>query len=167
MNFFKKLFGDGGSAESPEFKTLLQSSLAGLQLQRESHHRAWRFGEQDRWDLSQDDGLLVFSFPDVVASMPAQIVGSRDGNSGTWMWAWANPSISRQLAGHAARVRQYGQQHNIERLITNNWQATTLDGWHMTALACRLCQANGGFLGAIGATEIFFTFGKARLNKQA
>jgi hypothetical protein len=41
-----------------------------------------------------------------------------------------------------------------------------MDGWHMAALANRLCERNGVYRGPAGTTFVFFTFGQVQLSKK-
>jgi hypothetical protein len=164
MSILKKLFGlrdDDG--ETPEFRAMLEGSMEGLRLQTEAHQGAWRLGESERWDFSQDVGDLVFTFPSLVVRAPAQIIGSFDGRLGTWMWSWANESIAQPLTRDALRVRDYGAQHRIRRLTTPTWPGEEMDGWHMAALANRLCGTNGAYRGPAGDGFVFFTFGEVQI----
>lgn len=166
MSIFKKLFGQKeGDGESPDFAALIEGSMEGLRVQTEGHQHTWHFGEEDYWDFSQDTGELIFTFPDAIASAPAQIIGTFDGNASTWMWSWANASIAKSLTGNAMRVREYGEQHRIHRLTTPSWAGEEMDGWHMAALANRLCATNGVYRGPAGDTFVFFTFGEIQLRK--
>lgn len=81
MNIFRKLFGkndDQGDGETPAFKALLEGSMEGLQLQTQAHQSTWHLGEPERWDFSQDTGEIIFTFPEVIARAPAQIIGTFD-----------------------------------------------------------------------------------------
>jgi hypothetical protein len=167
MSIFNKLFGKkDGDGETPEFTALLEGSMEGLRLQTEAHQGTWRFGKSERWDFSQDSGELVFTFPDMVVRAPAQIIGSFDSREASWMWAWANSSLSGSLTRDSVRVREYGEQHHIRRLTTGTWPAEELDGWRMAALANRLCESNGVYRGPAGTTLVFFTFGPVQLTKR-
>lgn len=172
MNLFKKLFGGGGASadndggETPEFKKLLETSMADLQVKTAGHRAGWRLGESKRWDLDQSRGDLIFTFSDgVIATCPAQIIGSFDTESRTWLWAWANPSIHDPLKRNSLRVREYGQQNNITRLTTAQWPATEADGWSMAALACKLCDAQGVYRGPAGTSYVFISFSQVNLSK--
>ena len=167
MSIFKKLFGQkDGDGETPEFKALLEGSMEGLRLQTEAHQGTWRLGKSERWDYSQDTGELVFTFPDMVVRTPAQIIGSFDSREGSWMWGWANSSLADSLTRDSVRVREYGEQHLIRRLTTPSWSGEETDGWHMAALANRLCETNGVYRGPAGTTFVFFTFGEVQLTKR-
>lgn len=167
MSIFDKFLGkknEGG--ETPEFQALIEGSMEGLRLQTEAHQGSWHFGEEDQWDFSQDTGEIVFTFADTLVRAPAQIVGTFDDDAGTWMWAWGNSSISDSLARDSCRVREYGQQHGIRRLTSASWAGEEIDGWHMAALANRLCESNGVYRGPAGATFVFFTFGEVQISKK-
>lgn len=164
MSIFKKILGqkdDGG--ETPEFKAMLAGSMEGLRLQTEAHQGTWRLGKSERWDFSQDTGELLFTFPDLLVRAPAQIIGSFDSQQNSWIWGWANTSIAESLPRDSARVREYGEQHHIRRLTTPSWPGEEIDGWHMAALANRLCETNGVYRGPAGTTFVFFTFGDIQL----
>jgi hypothetical protein len=164
---WQKLFGrKDNPGETLEFKALLDGAMEGLRLQTEAHQGTWHFGESERWDFSQDMEELLFTFPNTIARAPAQIIGSFDGQAGSWLWAWANPSIEEPLARDSVRVREYGQQHRIQRLTTPSWAAKESDGWRMAALANRLCETNGVYRGPAGPSFVFFTFGKIELSKR-
>ena len=67
MSIIKKLFGQKDSeGETPEFKAFLEGSMEGLRLQTAAHQGTWHFGEEERWDFSQDTGEIFFTFPDKV-----------------------------------------------------------------------------------------------------
>lgn len=165
----KKLFGGSKrtGGEPPEFGAFLEGSMEGLRLQTQGHQNAWQFGQEEQWDFDQDSGELVFQFPDKIAKAPAQIIGTFDGKSNTWRWAWANPSIAERLKKDALQVLEYGKQHGIARLTTAQWPAQEMDGWRMTALASRLCSSNGAYRGRAGTTLVFMTFGEIRLSRSA
>ena len=167
MSIFKKLFGKKEDAgETQEFKAFLNGSMEGLRLQNESHQRTWGLGKSERWDFAQDTGELVFTFPDQIVVAPAQIIGSFNSQDRSWLWAWANPSIRDSVKQDSIKVREYGEQHRIQRLTTAGWQGEEADGWQMAALAGRLCGSNGAYRAPSGANFIFITFGTVRISKR-
>lgn len=165
MSLPKRLFGrtDG---ETAEFTAFVDGSMEGLRLQTEGHKGLWHLGEEKRWDFDQDSGCLELTFPDVIVTAPAQVIGTFDTDSGTWLWAWANPSVDAGLKRDALRVLDYGREHRIERLTTPKWPADETDGWRMAALANRLCSSNGAYRGPAGNTMVFMTFGEIKLEKR-
>jgi hypothetical protein len=168
MGIFRRLFGraDKNGGETEEFKLLIEGSMEGLRAQTGEHAAAWQFGKAERWNVLQDTGELVFTFPYQTVRASAQIIGSFDTVENTWMWAWANSSIAEALTQDSIRVRAYGEQRGIRRLTTAQWPATEIDGWNMAALAGRICGSNGVYRAPSGAAFIFITFGEVLLSKR-
>lgn len=169
MSTFKNLSGGDSTngGETPEFRTLLDTSMEELRAKTAGHQGGWRFGKAKRWDLNQSRGDLIFTFDDgVIAICPAQIIGSFDTAHGTWLWAWENPSVVDSLKRDSLRVRAYGEQHRITRLTSARWHCTEEDAWSMAALACKLCEAQGVYRGPAGTALVFITFGKVQLSKK-
>jgi len=157
---------EGNQGETPEFKKLLDASMEELRLKTVAHQTGWGFGKATRWSLDQSRGDLIFTFDEgVVATCPAQIIGSFDSAEGSWLWAWANPSIADSLKRDSLRVRDYGQQHQIARLTSAEWLSTEADVWPVAALACKLCAAQGVYRGPAGTAFVFMTFGKVALSR--
>lgn len=169
MSIFKKRFGreskKAADVEAPGIKAFIEGSMEGLQILTGAHQRMWQFGEEEYWEFSQDTGELVFTFPDKIVRALAQIIGTFDSEAGTWMWSWANPSISEYLTRDAVRVRDYGKQYRIPQFTSEKWPAEEIDCWHMAAVACRICGSNGAYRGPSGTTYVFFTFGEAKIKK--
>jgi hypothetical protein len=161
------VFQNGGrnGVETPEFKGLLDASMEELRLKTMAHQTGWGLGKAARWSLDQSCGDLVFAFDNgVLATCPAQIIGSFDSADDSWLWAWANPSIHDPLKQDSLRVRDYGQQQQIDRLTSAEWAGTEADAWAMAALACKLCEAQGVYRGPAGTAFVFITFGKVVLS---
>jgi hypothetical protein len=109
--------GRGNGGETPEFNALLDTSMEELRVKTMGHQAGWGLGKANRWSLDQSRGELFFTFEDgSIATCPAQIVGSFDGSEGSWLWAWANPSIADSRKRDSLRVRDYGEQRHITRL---------------------------------------------------
>lgn len=150
--------------DDAEFQALLERSMEELQAKTTAHVNAWGLGTMDRWDLDQEDGLLVFTSKKVIATAPAQIIGTYSLESGTFLWAWDHPSVLSPLQEHARRVQEYGKQHGIAVLTTRKLECEESDAWELTALACHLCDAQGVYRGPAGSALVFMTFGEVTLS---
>lgn len=64
------------------------------------------------WRFSQDDGLLTVG----TTAIPAGLLGSHSRTADTWLWAWANPSVSHEVAARSREVRQFGMANEIATL---------------------------------------------------
>lgn len=54
-------------------------------------------------------------------------------------------------------VRQFGEAHDLPRLVTPEWRGGRADGLEMLAVAGRVQDASGGFVDATGDLMLFFT----------
>jgi hypothetical protein len=152
-------------ADISEYTTLVEQSLEELRLKTAAHDGAWRLSEAD-WSVNQDEGTILFTRPDgITATCPVQIIGTYDTQSGTWLWGWNHPSIIPALQEHARQVRAYGEQLGIERLTTQEAVCDESEAWEFTALACKLCAAQGAYRGPAGAVFVFMTFGTVSLSQ--
>ncbi|HEX5872286.1 MAG TPA: hypothetical protein VFY65_17780, partial [Longimicrobium sp.] len=117
-------------------------------------------GGYEHYDWDQESGQIVFSDSGVAKVVAdVQFVGSTSTRSGTWLWAWDNPSIDAGLSRAVRKVRSFGQRHRIERLTEPKWEADEVDGWEMTSIAARLTRAEGAYRspGENGATFLLLT----------
>ena len=158
---------DSGPKQPPipsEFPALQRMSFEELKLKTEAHRRGWGIDQVRQWNLSQDTGELIFSLDGgITASTPAQIIGTFNTEDNTWLWAWDNPSIVDALKTDALKLRQYGEEHHIEKLTQPEWQGTETEAWVMTALAVKLCSEQGAYRGPAGTTLVFMAFGNVTL----
>jgi len=170
MGLVNKIFGTQGAgrgSKPSEFETLLDASMEELRLKTAAHKQGWGLGTAARWDLDQSQGNLVFTFGDgTIATCPAQIIGTFDTTTTEWLWAWANPSLAEPLKRDSLKIKEYGEKHQIKKLTSDEWFGKEDDAWRMTALACKLCEAQGAYRGPAGTTFVFITFGNVQLTKK-
>jgi hypothetical protein len=108
---------------------------------------------------------MVFSTlgsPTVTAVV--QIIGTYNTADGTWLWAWDHPDVLPTLRQHAQHVRAYGERHGLPQLTTRKFSCTEQEAWAFTAVACKLCNAQGAYRGATGDVCVFMTFDDVRVS---
>ncbi|MGZ9275415.1 MAG: DUF6882 domain-containing protein [Nitrospira sp.] len=167
MGLLNRLFGGWTSSVPPQFQLLIEQSMEDLRAKTAAHEAAWKLG-QASWSVDQEAGTIVFTRPDgIAATALVQIIGTYNTQDGTWLWGWANPSLAPTLVDHSSRLRAYGQERGIERLTTRKLVCSEDGAWELTALACKLCDAQGGYRGPAGPTLVFMTFGTVALSGSA
>jgi hypothetical protein len=160
--------GEDRADDPPEFRTLIEQCMEELRVKTAAHDASWHLGEIARWSVDQDAGTIVFACPNgITATCPVQIVGTYNTEDGTWLWGWDHPSVQPAVGEHARKVKAYGEENGIPRLITRKLNCTEDEAWEFTALACKLGDAQGAFRGPSGPTRVFMTFGTVTLQKQA
>lgn len=146
----------------------IQQARAELRTQTAEHAASWGFGQQVGWNLSQDAGVVSFTFSDgTVATAPAQIVGTYNVKDKTFLWAWQHPDVQKSCCNHAELALQYGKLHGLEMFTSPLITCTEDEAWAFTATATKLGNARGAFRardiekGAI----VYMTFGEVSLSK--
>ena len=125
---------------------LVETCRIELQAKQDALAERFELWRHARWDWHQDRAEIVFSndgAPAVVATVA--FVGSLSKRSGTWLWSWANDSLTPAVVGAMARVRDYGEALDRPHLAVHLWPADEHDGWAMTAVAAHLLEAAGAY----------------------
>jgi hypothetical protein len=96
---------------------------------------------QEAWHFELDSGLLSFGYQ---YRWHAQILGTASGDSGTWLWAWANSesNIPAHLLTASLALKAYGEQHSIPELTTPQLPLDQIDGHSLALVASGICKAN-------------------------
>ena len=131
------------------------SRMELMQLIKSSKEK-WKLGTYSKFDFDQDEGKLVFygnGKPRVICEI--QVIGSYSTKSGTWLWAWDNPSLNDSLKADSLTVRDFGLKNGVEGLATPTWSGTENDCWDMTAIAAHVVSAEGAYRAPMGDVMVF------------
>jgi len=151
------------AAPAPGWSELVDRAKAYLEQRQERLKSEFELGRFERFDYDQNAGTLSFSSNgrvQVVADM--QVVGSTSERGGTWLWAWANPSVLEHLVMELDDVFTYGQAHGLDKLTTAKWPGDESDGWEMTAVAAFVLQSEGAYRAAHDGGALFLTLRNVR-----
>ena len=126
------------------WEPFLDMAVEYLSRQQAPLKSEFQLGSWPRYDYDQEAGTLSFSANGKVEVLAdIHIVGSTSKHSGTWLWAWDNPSILENVKHCLADVRTYGETHELEKLTTAKWPGDERDGWEMTAATAFILRAEG------------------------
>lgn len=70
-------------------------------------------GTIESWNADLELGEVSFVAEGVTRVMKAQVLGSAAPGPQSWLWAWANSSISQAATTVAGDVRGYGEEHGV------------------------------------------------------
>lgn len=145
-----------------DIDAFIADSVRGLQLVTEEHRKNWRLGQEVRWEVDEDLAELTLEFEDgVIASAPAQIVGSYHLSKGYFVWGWKHPAVPASMQLHAAKVRAFGNKNNAPEFTTSQVPCSERRAWEFTALAVMLAEANGAYrVQGTHDTFVYMTFGE-------
>ena len=148
-----------------ELETLLMQGRDMIDQTSRAHRERWGLGTANQWALDQDDGRIVWSFDDHVASAPAQILGSWNGTVNSFVWAWDNETIKPALAVTAAEVRAFGVENGVGALTTSPLSLSEEQVRDLVALAFRLGGCTGIYHPYDGRLATYITFGPVMLEE--
>jgi len=129
-----------------QFTALIQKAQEQLTSLNTRCREMFKLGSFENWDYDSEAGTIVFStqrVPKVVAQV--QVVGTTSAKSNTWLWAWANESVPRDLMASALAVRDFGQREGLGALVEPELPDDEFIGWEMTAIAAKVAGGIGGY----------------------
>lgn len=132
--------------ETKDFEELSIISYAYLNEQQKEAEEKYGIGKYENWFYDQEKGTLTFSDKGIdKIIIKYEEVGSISKISNTWLWSWANPHLEERIKTEINLVKEYGENHKLEKLIKRKWNADEYDGWEMTAISAYLMQAKGAY----------------------
>ena len=75
-------------------------------------------GTIDRWNADLAAGEVSFESGGTTRVMKAQVLGSAAPGPQSWLWSWANSSISQDATSVAQQLRSYGEQHGVSEFVS-------------------------------------------------
>ena len=151
--FYATAFGQ----EKSSYEKLIDTAMAEFGTKASHLNDEYKLGNYERWDMLQDTGKLVFSdngTSKVIATV--QILGSYSTYSGTWMWSWANDSVSNLNKQDIGKIKDYGEKNQFKELTTAQWKCPENYGWTLTSVAGYLLKAKGAYRGDIPDGIVYF-----------
>lgn len=142
---------------------LIGDSFDYLQAMQDTFMKAYNIGDCERWDWDQEMGTLIFSHegkPTVECDV--HFVGTLSTLSKTWMWAWANQSLSDKVKEQSRLVRRIGDERQFLPLACPKWSADETDGWEMTAIMAKAVGAIGAYRTPDENGFVYMVVSKAR-----
>lgn len=122
-------------------------------------NRAWGLEAAETYLYDQDEGVLTFTFPDRVVRTPFQMLGSHHLPTGTWMWAWANESISPGVKEDSLALRTEGEASQCDVFTRPLLQVSRDDAACLALLALRTSRYDGLYSAPDGEGRVYLSFG--------
>ncbi len=148
-----------------DLDTLVTEGHADIARTTEEHASRWGLGTASRWVLDQDDGRIMWSFEDHVASAPAQILGSWNAEVSSFVWSWDNASIADPLCRTATDVRAFGAEHGIGALTSSPLELDEARVRDVVALAFRIGRCTGLYHPFDGRLASYIAFGDVTIEE--
>jgi hypothetical protein len=139
------------------YREFARDSMEQLVRLNEVCRTEFDIGSYERWNYDLDTRKFMFlrnGVPDIVAEF--QFIGTFV--TGTWMWAWANESLSPSLTEAVRKVRDFGKRHGFSKLTKDSWAADESDAWEMAAIATTLTSAKCAYRCTVSKGLLFVVF---------
>jgi hypothetical protein len=128
------------------FQEFIAEATEYLKARVASAQQTFRIGQFERYDYDLPTARFWWSDAGITkVEARLIVVGSISTESNSWLWGWANPHLDGVEMEDIERVKAFGEEHGIERLIEHKWPADETDGWEMTSVAARLLEAESAY----------------------
>jgi hypothetical protein len=148
-----------------ELETLLTQGRELIAQTSRAHRERWGLGAAQRWALDQDDGRILWSFEDHVASADVQILGSWNGKVSSFVWSWDNDTIKDSLCETAEVVRAFGLENKVAALHSSPLRLDEEQVRDLIALAFRLGGCTGLYHPYDGVLATYIAFGPVTIEE--
>ncbi len=129
-----------------EFSRYKHDAVHELMVLNENCDQRFKINSLPRWSYDLNGGTLTFSedgIPKVTARI--EVVGTTSRDLGNWMWGWANRSLPLVVTETTSRVREFGEDNDIQDLATPTLRDDEHLGWEMTAITAKVIGAKGAY----------------------
>jgi hypothetical protein len=141
---------------SPLYKDLAEAFLA-------RHSNEFPLGEGERWDASQDDGLVHFAKQNNVNLRAAfQIVGTF--SNGTFLWGNSNSSLQADVTRGATVFRTLAKGRGYPIAAEDKFPSGPRDGVALLALCASTLKSQSWIAAGSGPTLILMTLNNIEHN---
>lgn len=143
---------------------LIKTPSAGFEAMREAASKAtWAkqealvaMGVGERFDVDVEKGELKFTTSSGTLSSRAVLLGTFAQGACTWVWAWANPSLSpaeqRAAAGLCDRVRR----RDLWEISTPQFFSDPGTAWQLCSIVCEEAAGAGLYRAPYRGGYVFF-----------
>jgi len=122
----------GATQTTPDWSAWSQESVRLMQERNDAWIRHYGL-EGRRYQWSLDEARLRFTSESDEVTCDICVIGSVSRSEGTFCWAWANEAIPSCAWRGLASVRDFGETHVLELLISPQWPGSRPEGLEMAA----------------------------------
>lgn len=141
------------------YSDILRQSREYLLMQQDNIKQNYDLDNYLQMDFEQEAGKMIFTMKEgKKVIMSFLVVGSISDRTNTWMWSWENPYLLENVTREMLKVRSFGEENGLEKLIQPKWPGNDDDGWEMTAIAAWVLKSKGAFSFLTDEMMVFVVF---------
>lgn len=151
------------------FEQLVAKWLEDLRAKQATLQNVYGLGKFDRYDRDGDEGVIRFSNAgdDRTLVADATDIGSYSCETRTWMWAWANDSVSESGRAKSARLKTLADLTGMGLFREAHFDADEYLAWELAAAAVHHLGAVGCYRAPLDQLWIFLTIDDLRAERRA
>jgi tetratricopeptide (TPR) repeat protein len=151
------------SMTKEEFNDFINSCYKECENKQKALIKDFNLPSYDSYWFSQTTEILQFKNDGKVElEFTVVPIGSWSGESNSWMWAWANESITEELRLKAAKIRELSDLTGNDIFKDDAFEADEALAHKLTAMAVHHLDALGMYIAPLDNLKTFFALIKVK-----
>jgi uncharacterized protein DUF6882 len=126
-----------------EYEKLVTEARSRGTARIEAAKQKYGLGTYSRYEIDLPTATIKFLDDKGAEKIRSDIqaAGSWSSSPTTWLWSWDNESIPEKAQSRMARVREFGEQHEIEHVMGSFDPCPEEEAWTVTSIAAQVLDA--------------------------
>jgi len=152
-----------------EFEEFLADAAHAVQAKNDLLEQRHGIGHFARWDHDGELDRLTFSNPDDANVLVAGTtdIGSYSLNTRTWLWAWANESLTDAARRKAARLKTLSDVTGMRIFSDAHFDCDEYLAWELAAASVEHLDGLGCYRGPVGHLWVFWSLDSVKPFRRA
>lgn len=152
-----------------QFEEFLGEAVQAVQEKNNLLELRHGLGHFARWDHDGDSGRLTFSNPDDADALVAETtdIGSYSLNTKTWLWAWANESLTDAARDKAAELKELFGVTGMRVFTDPHFDCDEYLAWELAAASVQHLEGVGCYRGPVGHLWVFWSIDTVAVVRRA
>ena len=142
-----------------QFEQFLSDAAEAVQAKNDLLEQRHGIGHFARWNHDGDLGQLTFSTPGDAAALVAETtdIGSYSLKTKTWLWAWANESLTSGARAKADELKKLYEVTGMRVFIDAHFDCDEYLAWELAASSVEHLGGIGCYRGPVDHLWIFWS----------
>ena len=163
MGFFDKKKGKELQMNDKKFDAFLNECYEELIKKQDSLMKKYNLGKYDEYWFDQETEVIQFKTDGKVGlEFYFTSIGSWSGKSNSWMWAWANESVTEELRTKSATIKELAGITGRDFFEKEAFEADEVRAHELTSMAVHHLNALGMYIAPSKDLKIFIALIKEK-----
>ncbi|EJQ77011.1 DUF6882 domain-containing protein [Bacillus toyonensis] len=144
------------SMTDEQFDKFLDYCYENLAEKQKKLLQEYAIGTFDEYWYDQEESILQFkSNNQVKLEFNVIFIGSWSKKSDSWMWSWANKSMTDNVRNNSLKIKELQQLTGFDIFANPSFECNESTAHELTAFAVEHLQAKGMYISPNGQTELY------------